>query len=36
VIELTPLNNDFPPVRSDISPFVIIGTMVEHRRYRVS
>jgi hypothetical protein len=36
VIELTPLNSDFPPVRSDTSPFVIIGTMVEHRRYRTA
>jgi SOS-response transcriptional repressor LexA len=34
VIELVPLNEDFPSVRSDISPFHIIGTMVEHRRYR--
>lgn len=34
VIELIPLNEDFPSLRSDISPFSIIGTMVEHRRYR--
>lgn len=34
VIELTPLNPDFPSLRSDISPVTIIGTMVEHRRYR--
>jgi SOS-response transcriptional repressor LexA len=34
VIELVPLNADFPSLRSNTSPFVIIGTMVEHRRYR--
>lgn len=34
VVELVPLNNDFPSIRSDITPFVIIGTMVEFRRYR--
>jgi len=34
VIELVPLNPDFPSLRSDISPLAIIGTMVEHRRYR--
>lgn len=34
VIELVPLNPDFPSLRSDISPISIIGTMVEHRRYR--
>lgn len=34
VIELVPLNPDFPSLRSDISPIEIIGTMVEHRRYR--
>jgi SOS-response transcriptional repressor LexA len=34
VIELVPLNPDFPSLRSDTSPFAIIGTMVEHRRYR--
>lgn len=34
VIELVPLNEDFPSLRSDVSPFSIIGTMVEHRRYR--
>lgn len=34
VIELVPINPDFPSLRSDISPIIIIGTMVEHRRYR--
>lgn len=34
VIELVPLNPDFPSLRSDICPITIIGTMVEHRRYR--
>jgi len=34
VIELVPLNPDFPALRSDTSPITIIGTMVEHRRYR--
>lgn len=34
VIELVPLNPDYPSLRSDVNPLVIIGTMVEHRRYR--
>ena len=34
VIELVPLNEDYPPLRSDRTPFHIIGTMMEHRRYR--
>lgn len=34
VIELVPLNPDFPSLRSDICNIAIIGTMVEHRRYR--
>lgn len=34
VFELSPLNQDFPSMRSDITPLEIIGTMVEHRRYR--
>lgn len=34
VIELVPLNDDFPILRSDRSPFRIIGTMIEHRRFR--
>ena len=36
VIELIPLNEDFPSLRSDCTPIQIIGTMMEHRRYRVS
>lgn len=34
VVELVPLNPDYESLRSDITPFVIIGTMVESRRYR--
>jgi len=34
VIELVPLNEDFPSLRSDYTPLIIIGTMMEHRRYR--
>ncbi|QZN97817.1 LexA family protein [Symbiopectobacterium purcellii] len=34
VFELTPLNDDYPTVRSDETPIRIIGTMIEHRRYR--
>lgn len=34
VFELSPLNEDFPSMRSDTAPLEIIGTMVEHRRYR--
>lgn len=34
VYELVPLNEDYPTVRSDQEPIRIIGTMVEHRRYR--
>ncbi|MFN5746610.1 MAG: LexA family protein [Methylococcaceae bacterium] len=34
VIELVPLNPDFPSLRSDHTPIQIIGTMMEHRRYR--
>lgn len=34
VIELVPLNPDFPTMRSDRDPIRIIGTMIEHRRYR--
>ncbi|MFZ4653065.1 MAG: LexA family protein [Methylococcaceae bacterium] len=36
VIELVPLNEDFPSLRSDVVAFEIIGTMLEHRRYRTS
>jgi SOS-response transcriptional repressor LexA len=32
VIELVPLNPDFPTMRSDITPFRIIGTVIEHHR----
>ena len=34
VFELVPLNPDFPVLRSDLEPITIIGTMMEHRRYR--
>lgn len=34
IFELIPLNEDFAPIRSDVSPCIIIGTMMEHRRYR--
>ncbi|MGI4862021.1 MAG: LexA family protein [Janthinobacterium lividum] len=34
VFELTPLNDDYPTLRSDTEPLQIIGVMVEHRRYR--
>jgi SOS-response transcriptional repressor LexA len=34
VFELVPLNDDYPTIRSDVSPMEIIGVMVEHRRYR--
>ncbi len=34
VFELVPLNEDYPSMRSEITPIRIIGTMVEHRRYR--
>lgn len=37
VFELVPLNVDFPTLRSDIEPLVVIGVMVEHRkRYRTT
>ncbi|OXS14897.1 hypothetical protein CGX12_11800 [Zobellella denitrificans] len=32
--ELVPLNEDYAPIRSDMCPIAIIGTMVEHRKYR--
>lgn len=32
VFELTPLNPDYPTLRSDIQPLFIIGVMVEHRK----
>lgn len=34
VVELVPLNEDYPSLRSDCTPLQIIGTMMEHRRYR--
>lgn len=34
IFELTPLNPDFAPIRSDQTPIRIVGTMVEHRQYR--
>lgn len=34
VFELVPLNPDYPTLRSDIEKIDIIGTMMEHRRYR--
>jgi len=34
VFELVPLNDDYPTLRSDIEPIRIVGTMVEHRKYR--
>ncbi|MGK0736958.1 LexA family protein [Yokenella regensburgei] len=34
VFELIPLNPDFPTLSSLHAPIAILGTMVEHRRYR--
>lgn len=34
VFELVPLNEDYPSMRSDLMPIRIVGTMVEHRKYR--
>lgn len=34
IFELVPLNEDYPTMRSDTTPMRIIGTMVEHRKYR--
>lgn len=34
VFELVPLNTDYPTLRSDADHMRVIGTMVEHRRYR--
>lgn len=34
VFELVPLNDDYPSMRSDLAPIRIVGTMVEHRKYR--
>lgn len=34
IFELIPLNEDFESLRSDVTPIKIVGTMVEHRKYR--
>lgn len=34
VFELVPLNEDYETLRSDRTPIRIVGTMVEHRKYR--
>lgn len=34
IFELVPLNEDFASIRSDIEPVRIVGTMIEHRRFR--
>jgi SOS-response transcriptional repressor LexA len=34
IFELVPLNDDYPTLRSDVQPINIVGTMVEHRKYR--
>lgn len=34
VFELIPLNEDYPSMRSDVTPIRVVGTMVEHRKYR--
>ncbi|CAM3405451.1 LexA family protein [Paracidovorax anthurii] len=34
VYELSALNDDFPILSSDVQPLLLIGTMVEQRRYR--
>lgn len=34
IFELVPLNEDYPSMRSDVTPIRIVGTMVEHRKYR--
>lgn len=34
IFELVPLNEDYPSMRSDMIPIRIVGTMVEHRKYR--
>lgn len=34
VFELVPLNEDYPTMRSDVAHIRIVGTMVEHRKYR--
>lgn len=32
IFELVPLNDDFATLRSDITPIVIVGTVIEHRK----
>jgi SOS-response transcriptional repressor LexA len=32
IFELVPLNDDYPTMRSDVTPLTIIGVMAEHRR----
>lgn len=34
VFELVPLNEDYPTMRSDVTHITVVGTMVEHRKYR--
>ena len=34
IFELVPLNDDFPSLRSDVNDIHIVGTMIEHRKYR--
>ena len=32
IFELIPLNEDYPTLRSDVTPLTIVGVMAEHRR----
>lgn len=32
IFELVPLNDDYPTMRSDVTPLTVIGVMAEHRR----
>lgn len=34
VFDLVPLNDDFKTIKSSDGPVIIIGTMIEHRKYR--
>lgn len=34
LIELKPLNDDYPTVQGDASAIEVLGTVIEHRRYR--
>jgi len=34
IFDLIPLNLDYAPMHSDVVPLRIVGTMIEHRRYR--